>query len=617
MTKRKITSFVLIAVLLIFAVAVLFTTTSGTVGAVNVYGSTIFQKNEGDTEISSSLSGGAQVIFKKTAKNSSFAYKHTLDMELFEINFGFTAISFKETVFTFKDFDDKTVWVELYLKYDSDTSLIQYKFKDNEQNETTYADVSGVNGNQFSNLTIKFQGGVFTLITAGGASEELSIAAGEISTLRFYKSMATLTIGVRDNNEDKDSIIKVYSMSNLAGKQSLDNSGGPLTATAIIIRDKKDGGNTIVDYTSSSTTTISGLVAAYNADYIFPFYCIDILGFGWTLEVKDGSSATEFSKKNTGDLKHYLVPDPDNGSTQENYYEFNIYRYEADATPTLHLEVEAKKDTKAPKLNDAAIEEHVREMFGGSKIIFAPASGNTYKFDPLPREVGTSSLEALDTSDSDGIDNYDNVNIQLGYKAPNSTSDYTYVSNNAVTINSIGQWWFRYKVTDGVSNSTTSDFHFWLMVEDNVGPTITAVELETVDFEEDMKYTVSMATVSDNASGVNQDKHKFTVYALHGDGTRTLVELDDKNQFVVSGLTPADQEASYEIVFEAEDNRGNIATIKTTKLKFVVPEDTEPVPPAENPVNDALLTALIIIATVAAAGLIALIFIKPKNINTK
>ena len=97
-------------------------------------------------------------------------------------------------------------------------------------------------------------------------------------------------------------------------------------------------------------------------------------------------------------------------------------------------------------------------------------------------------------------DSYDNVKIQVGYKAPGDNGDYTYASSYAVKLNETGIWYFVYKVTDVAGNETVSK-SFSLRVFDETAPTISVTDV--VEIVAGEKYSIPSATITDNASGVD------------------------------------------------------------------------------------------------------------------
>ena len=78
-------------------------------------------------------------------------------------------------------------------------------------------------------------------------------------------------------------------------------------------------------------------------------------------------------------------------------------------------------------------------------------------------------------------------------------------------------------------------------------------------------------------------------------------------------LTAADLDGSFVIVYQARDLDGNVAEEVETIVKVV--EGTPDY--SNNPFNDFLRVALIVVACLAGTGIIVLIFVRPKERELK
>lgn len=625
--KKKLLS-IMCAFLLVASLGVLWVNNNSSYAAESVkyyYGTTLANSLEGSTTVSSSLANGLEITFGKASSASSAQYKHTLDMSKFGISFYFTNANFDEMWFQFTDNDNDSKWLKFYLKKSNDK--IDYKFEDNYANETEYK-TTGIDFADFSNTEVNLQLTYDSTADNKFTFGEQTLDTGNIQTLSFYKNVANLTFGVTGvsgDEDQKDTVIRIMSITNSNGKQILETSDSKFEGEnriAPIIIPMEDGRDEHIKAGDSDPAAVS-LKGASDSEYTFPYHCIDILGTGWqvvTIEQGENDSADESEEpeKVVGKTKHALGKA---GTT----YQFKIYTLYADEHPALILDVTAVDDTADVVINEAAFNSFINgsEELNVAHLV-APKNGNTFEFPHIYRdnfaEHGTDVTGKV-LQAGDELDTFNNIKIQVGYRAPGDSGEFTYVSAYAVPINKTGMWSFRYKVTDAAGNETESAV-FERRVFDEDPPVITIDK--TVEITVNQKYTVPSATISDNAAGVDSAYSTWKLFALKADGTYTdedeIKNLTEKDEgykdsllkdgvFTPTALTPSDKDASYVLVYYARDLDGNVADPVEVMIKVVEGTPTY----AANPWNDFFRTALIVIACLAGTGIIVLIFLRPKK----
>ena len=477
------------------------------------YGTRLVSAGEGSASIASSLSNGVMVTFRKASAASSASYKHSMDMNSFAVDFRFGNANFSELWFKFTDADNSSKWVTVWLRQNGDN--LQYKFEDNYGNETDYAD-SGIAVSSLTSdggLTLGYRGGAFTLSAA--SANGATLTSDGIQTLSFYKNIANMSFGVEGvsgEDDDENAVMYITAITNSNGEQTLVTSNSRFTdaeRVAPVIVPKADGDDGVVSASEPDVKTVN---AAADSTYVFPYYCLDILGTGWAVTTAVGESGTPGDKVE-GKTEHSLG----NAGTA---YKFEIYAKASDENPLVTLNVTAVNDTKGVTIDNAKLMTflHNSDEIGNdthdgfAAHIVAPTENNTFEFPHIYRD----DFETIFTA-QDSLDSYDNVTIQVGYSAPRDKGEFTYVDSYAVRINVEGQWYFRYKVTDSAGNEAESDA-FPIRVFDETPPTIKAES--TVEITVNEEYTIPSATITDNAAGVDTAYSKWTLYYMNADGSR-------------------------------------------------------------------------------------------------
>lgn len=590
MKGRKFLS-IICALVMMFAISIAIVDAkqvSAAETAKYYYGTSLVSSESGSPSITSSLTDGVKVTFKKANESASVSYKHDLYAKSFAISFKSTSANFDELWFKLADADNDTKWVKVTLKQAD--GKIQYKLEDNEKNKTEYAD-TGIDASKFA------EGMTLSLADKNFKLDSKEFDEGSVKTLSFYKNIANLSYGVAGVDKDGEDAVVLVTKIN---EQSLVTNNSRFeeeNRKAPVIISKEDGVDAPV------TTAINADVnAPANEDYTFAYYCLDVLGTGWAVSVDDGDKENGKLTLAVGDINSEKMV-------------VKIYATDASETALITLNVTAVNDTQKVVLSDADgfkafIAQEMNDDLQKGHLV-ATTEGNTYEFPHVYRDDFNAYFDCI------GIDSFDNVKIQVGYKAPGDDGNYTYASSYAVKINETGLWYFVYKVTDIAGNETVSE-PFSIRVFDETAPTISVKD--SVEIVEGEKYTIPSASITDNASGVDSRYTKWTLYAVDEQGNRTEVknvklgeEGYDESLLKDGVLTPAQAGTKYVVVYEARDNAGNIAANEEMEIEVVESTPTY----TENPFNNFVKTALIVVACLAGLGIIILIFVRPKESTLK
>lgn len=591
MKSKKFLS-IICAVVMMFALSIAVVQTKHVSAAETTkyyYGTSLVSSDSGSPTITSSLSDGVKVTFKKENKSASVKYKHTLYAKNLEVTFKSDKTNFEELYFTLADADNDTKWVKVSFKQVD--GKIHYALEDNENNKTEYAN-SGVDASKLANgVKLSLANGEFKLDTA-------TLTATNIVTKSFYKNMANLSYGVKGvDSQGEDAIVCITKIND----QSLITSNSKFENTARVnpvIIPMEDGKDDPV-----TTAVAQDVKAPANKDYTFAYYCLDVLGTGWAVEVGDSGKVNGKTSHAIGEVGEKVVA--------------KIYLTDTADSAFITLNITAVEDETSVTIDKAEFESFIdaklADVFTAGHIV-ATTEGNTFEF---PHVYNTEFATIYGCTD--GIDAYNNVKIQVGYRAPGDNGDYTYVSSYAVKLNETGIWYFVYKATDVAGNETVSE-PFSFRVIDETAPTIKVSEKTQIIVDE--KYTIPSATITDNASGVDSNYTKWTLYEADANGNKVgeaianlkFGELGYDESLLKDGVfTPTEAGKKYVIVYEACDKAGNVATSEQTVIEVIEGTPTY----TANPFNDFVKTALIVVACLAGLGLIVLIFVKPKETSLK
>lgn len=588
------------------------------VSAVSVTISNLFVQASGSSYISRSVDDqGVKITFNSTAKESSIRYLQLMHMENFEVEFDLIDVSFKEFIINLYDNYNSSKFIRITLS--NDGTNLKVVLRDNYRNEAeTIIPLTQLKGK----IKIIYLGTVneFRFSSDESSLNNTLLNDAGIVTKSFYNYEARMTFGVADHSDTDGSNIYVNSISNKNGKQEFSKS----TETNVV--------PIIGHYINNELNFVSGstisLDAALGHRFTIPYYTIDILGDGLNVRtqfeakgtntfdsdwfgVDEGGLDSKFPASSS--ITSLLMSGNVDGKKLEEGDKYYIHianlldRNEL-GYQEVTLKVTLKLDTQSPIIKDAAVVSAVREAYPNLSID-APLKDNTLTFPSLILNDGV-----IDFVNGDGIDANYNVNFQLGYKRPNEAT-WQWSSNTDVSINAIGYWTFTYRVKDAAGNTSylggqIGAITFGYYINDVTPPEIDAYKEQTIYLNK--AFTVSLPSITDNASGVNSAWSKYKVYFIDGDGVRTLLEDNKKSQLfegkiTATQLTNENGDKNYfEIEFSARDNVGNISEVKITKLIVKVSTDLEKLP-----ANDILKTIAIIIACVAGVCLVLLLIVNP------
>ena len=354
-------------------------------------------------------------------------------------------------------------------------------------------------------------------------------------------------------------------------------------------------------------------IGAKGASYKFPFYAVSVLGKGYdkiTWSVKEGEAdftepeviSSQTSKSLDADVdslyKFYFRVIMDYGDkVDDEYIEENYTKFE------FYLNVRVVKDEQDPVINNDGLKAFVYSKIT-DMTINAPATGS-YEFPVVNTSLNISEGNLFtDMITEEEENSFDNLTVVIGYKRPNSTSDWTFSSTTKVTFNAVGTWAFVYKVTDQSGNEALSDV-FLFDVQDVTPPTIKASD-KNVTVNEIL--TVPTPTRSDNCVGVDTSKSDYRIWEWNED-TQTkgaeIIKTVKEQKF-----TPKTVGDKYIVEYEAEDKVGNRSEVVSAILTVV---EATAVTPEPNPANDVLIIILIVVGTLVIVTLAIYLFMGKKE----
>ena len=423
-----------------------------------------------------------------------------------------------------------------------------------------------------------------------------------------------------------------------------------------------DAFNYVGDVEDTSDDVYAGLVAELTAaegqEYVFPFYTI-------ALQTVDHVDATE-EKYNSGfdDVQFFAMSKNDEstefvkntedfsrtstskvlsegeGSTYVFTFTIKTGYDTEERYLTFAVKVVSIKDEAKPEVNQENFQKWARENteFFTNRVINAPESGS-YTFPTITREDNEKYdifrdfiREDANLGDEDSND-FDNLEVVVGYKESNATSDYEWSGDTSITFNSIGSHTIAYKVIDQSGNETVI-FAFTVEVQDVTAPTITmtaANKTKVLEVGDDLE----VPTVSryDNCSGINTELNDYTVYRLNYDKYPDGYKTDDDGKLITTDLEIVEKvkiTEGYEmtedmillndageskpyfiVVYTATDNSGNVATGGTFGFISVTAKTAADLD--KNPVNEALEIILIVVIAILVVAVLVLLFVNPQQ----
>lgn len=423
-----------------------------------------------------------------------------------------------------------------------------------------------------------------------------------------------------------------------------------------------DAFNYVGDVEDASDDVYAGLVAELTAaegqEYVFPFYTI-------ALQTVDHVDATE-EKYNSGfdDVQFFAMSKNDEstefvkntedfsrtstskvlsegeGSTYVFTFTIKTGYDTEERYLTFAVKIVSIKDEAKPEVNQENFQKWARENteFFTNRVINAPESGS-YTFPTITREDNEKYdifrdfiREDANLGDEDSND-FDNLEVVVGYKESNATSDYEWSGDTSITFNSIGSHTIAYKVIDQSGNETVI-FAFTVEVQDVTAPTITmtaANKTKVLEVGDDLE----VPTVSryDNCSGINTELNDYIVYRLNYDKYPDGYKTDDDGKLITTDLEivekvkitegykmtedmillndAGESKPYFIVVYTATDNSGNVATGGTFGFISVTAKTATDLD--KNPVNEALEIILIVVIAILVVAVLVLLFVNPQQ----
>lgn len=484
------------------------------------------------------------------------------------------------------------------------------------------------------------------------------------------------------------SVINILSLSNVYGTQVAGSStlavrpvvkcslkeyrGQIINGTEDIFKHKESSTGEMVlndafSYTGDAEDTsddvyaglVAELTAAEGQEYVFPFYTI-------ALQTVDHIDATE-DKYNSGfDDVQFFAMSKNDESTEfvKNTEDFSktstskvlsegegsVYVFTFTVKTgydteerylTFAVKVVSIKDETKPEVNQENFQKWARENteFFTDRVINAPDSGS-YTFPTITREdnekydifrdyIQNNSETAEDWDSND----FTNLEVVVGFKESNATTDYEWSSDTSITFNNIGSFTIAYKVIDQSGNESVI-FAFTVEVQDITAPTITmtaANKTKVLEVGDDLE----VPTVSryDNCSGINTNLNDYTVYRLNYDKYPEGYETDSDGKLITDDLVAVEKVKITEgykmtedmillnddgeskpyfiVVYTATDYSGNVTTGGTFGFISITAKTAADLD--KNPVNETLEIILIVVIAILVVAVLVLLFVNPQQ----
>ncbi len=287
-------------------------------------------------------------------------------------------------------------------------------------------------------------------------------------------------------------------------------------------------------------------------------------------------------------------------------------------------------DTTAPEVDGAKLTEYLLDSEQGHKFYNANISASSELKLPtdwaknveILKEITAQKTETDGETGNSVTSNSDSYyTITFEYCTPSDYYDSKEwsSSDDDISVKTTGYWYFRYVITDLAGNSVTTE-PFVRYVIDTDAPTIeftsSQEKVSTSGTVAGSPYTVPTPTITDDAASTSytyQVMKKINgEWVVIYDSADGEVPEEYKDFVTTSTITPAAGEISqnetdfiYKVVYTAKDSNGHSAVKELNILTTAPDRETDP--------YEVWKIVLIVIACLAAAGIIALIFVKPKE----
>lgn len=526
----------IIAILLVFCATLLGVFFGGgeTADAAVTTGTSLFTSSVGSTTVTSTPQAqGILITYKTSAEESAVLYRHNLDMNYFGIKIKVNSKHFESFYVELTDTEDSgNVVVADFSAGETEGTMkvllsdaLDTEIQSTNSVETVIGTTDKPIGSDdvielvyaadTENFTGQFKVKVYH---NDGTESEYVLAVEEddekvefvwlhgaadqvIAPLMEAKMRVGVTGQETQDNVDDDvtpvnSSLHIQSISNILGEQGLTSNETSVEENVVpplIKFSNLEYRGKVLNVMEAEELEklfekdadnfyIYDTIGAKGASYKFPFYAVSVLGKGYdkiTWSVKEGEAdftepeviSSQTSKSLDADVdslyKFYFRVIMDYGDkVDDEYIEENYTKFE------FYLNVRVVKDEQDPVINNDGLKAFVYSKIT-DMTINAPATGS-YEFPVVNTSLNISEGNLFtDMITEDEENSFDNLSVVIGYKRPNSTSDWTFSSTTKVTFNSVGTWAFVYKVTDQSGNEALSDV-FLFDVQDITPPTIKA-----------------------------------------------------------------------------------------------------------------------------------------------
>ena len=663
----KYKNLAIIAILLVFCATLLgvFFGGGGTADAAVTTGTSLFTSSVGSTTVTSTPQAqGILITYKTSAEESAVLYRHNLDMNYFEIKIKVNSKHFESFYVELTDTEDSgNVVVADFSAGETEGTMkvllsdaLDTEIQSTNSVETVIGTTDKPIGSDdvielvyaadTENFTGQFKVKVYhndgteseyvLAVEEGDEKVEFVWLHGAADQVIAPLMEAKMRVGVtgqetQDNVDDDvtpvNSSLHIQSISNILGEQGLTSNETSVEENVVpplIKFSNLEYRGKVLNVMEAEELEklfekdadnfyIYDTIGAKGASYKFPFYAVSVLGKGYdkiTWSVKEGEAdftepeviSSQTSKSLDADVdslyKFYFRVIMDYGDkVDDEYIEENYTKFE------FYLNVRVVDDKQNPVINNDGLKAFVYSKIT-DMTINAPATGS-YEFPVVNTSLNISEGNLFtDMITEEEENSFDNLSVVIGYKRPNSTSDWTFSSTTKVTFNSVGTWAFVYKVTDQSGNEALSDV-FLFDVQDVTPPTIKASD-KNVTVNEIL--TVPTPTRSDNCVGVDTSKSDYRIWEWNEDTQTKGAEITKtvKEQ----KFTPKTVGDKYIVEYEAEDKVGNRSEVVSAILTVV---EATAVTPEPNPANDVLIIILIVVGTLVIVTLAIYLFMGKKE----
>lgn len=657
----------LIAIILVFCATMVGVFFDGgqTADAAVTTGTSLFTSSVGSTTVTSTPQAqGILITYKTSAEESAVLYRHNLDMNYFGIKIKVNSKHFESFYVELTDTEDSgNVVVADFSAGETEGTMkvllsdaLDTEIQSTNSVETVIGTTDKPIGSDdvielvYAADTENFTGQFTVKVYHNDGTESeyvLAVEEGDekvefvwlhgaadqvIAPLMEAKMRVGVTGQETQDNVDDDvtpvnSSLHIQSISNILGEQGLTSNETSVEENVVpplIKFSNLEYRGKVLNVMEAEELEklfekdadnfyIYDTIGAKGASYKFPFYAVSVLGKGYdkiTWSVKEGEAdftepeviSSQTSKSLDADVdslyKFYFRVIMDYGDkVDDEYIEENYTKFE------FYLNVRVVKDEQDPVINNDGLKAFVYSKIT-DMTINAPATGS-YEFPVVNTSLNISEGNLFtDMITEEEENSFDNLTVVIGYKRPNSTSDWTFSSTTKVTFNAVGTWAFVYKVTDQSGNEALSDV-FLFDVQDVTPPTIKASD-KNVTVNEIL--TVPTPTRSDNCVGVDTSKSDYRIWEWNEDTQTKGAEITKtvKEQ----KFTPKTVGDKYIVEYEAEDKVGNRSEVVSAILTVV---EATAVTPEPNPANDVLIIILIVVGTLVIVTLAIYLFMGKKE----